>query len=50
MVKSEENIINKKEQKFKSSEFRTFFENILDAVLLTIPDGTILAANPAAEE
>ncbi len=50
MVKSEENIINKKEQQFKSSEFRIFFENILDAVLLTIPDGTILAANPAAEE
>ena len=50
MVKSEENIDNKNEKLLKSSEFRTFFENILDAVLLTIPDGTILAANPAAEE
>ncbi len=50
MVKSEENIVNNDEKHLKSSEFRTFFENILDAVLLTIPDGTILAANPAAEE
>ena len=44
---------NKKaEHVLKESEnkFRTFFENIMDAVLLTIPDGTILAANPAAEE
>jgi PAS domain S-box-containing protein len=44
---------NKKaEYVLKESEdkFRTFFENIMDAVLLTIPDGTILAANPAAEE
>ena len=40
------------ESKLKESEnkFRTFFENIMDAVLLTIPDGTILAANPAAEK
>ena len=40
------------ENELKESEnrFRTFFENIMDAVLLTIPDGTILAANPAAEQ
>jgi PAS domain S-box-containing protein len=38
------------ELKAREDKFRTFFENILDAVLLTIPDGTILAANPAAEE
>lgn len=44
---------NKKaEYILKESEnrFRTFFENIMDAVLLTIPDGTILATNPAAEK
>ena len=35
--------------KESENKFRTFFENIMDAVLLTIPDGTILAANPAAE-
>ena len=42
----------KLESKLKESEnkFRTFFENIMDAVLLTIPDGTILAANPATEK
>jgi len=42
----------KVESKLKESEnkFRTFFENIMDAVLLTIPDGTILAANPPAEK
>jgi PAS domain S-box-containing protein len=38
------------ELKERENKFRTFFENILDAVLLTIPDGTIIAANPAAEE
>jgi PAS domain-containing protein len=44
---------NKKaEYILKESEnrFRTFFENIMDAVLLTIPDVTILTANPAAEK
>jgi PAS domain S-box-containing protein len=30
--------------------FRLFFENSMDAVLMTIPDGTILKANPAACE
>jgi PAS domain S-box-containing protein len=30
------------------SLFRALFENSLDAVLLTIPDGSILSANPAA--
>ncbi|MHB8707404.1 MAG: sensor histidine kinase, partial [Desulfuromonadales bacterium] len=28
--------------------YRTLFENSLDAVLLTIPDGKVLSANPAA--
>ncbi len=34
----------------KNSEirYRAIFENSLDAILLTIPDGTILEANPAA--
>jgi PAS domain S-box-containing protein len=36
--------------KESENKFRTFFENIMDAVFLTIPDGTILAANPAAEK
>ena len=31
-------------------KFRTLFENSMDAILLTIPDGTILSANPAAEK
>ncbi|HWR33731.1 MAG TPA: PAS domain S-box protein, partial [Chitinophagaceae bacterium] len=29
-------------------KYRAFFENSLDGILLTKPDGTILAANPAA--
>jgi PAS domain S-box-containing protein len=38
------------EQALQESEqrFRLIFENSLDAILLTRPDGTILAANPAA--
>jgi PAS domain S-box-containing protein len=35
----------------RSSEdkyYRALFENSIDAVLLTVPDGTIVAANPAA--
>jgi PAS domain S-box-containing protein len=38
------------EETLRESEqrFRALFENDLDAVLLTVPDGTILAANPAA--
>jgi PAS domain S-box-containing protein/putative nucleotidyltransferase with HDIG domain len=38
------------EKQLKESEekFRSIFENSVDAILLTIPDGTILAANPAA--
>lgn len=31
-------------------KYRSLFENSLDAILLTIPDGSILAANPAACE
>ena len=30
------------------AKFRSLFENSLDAMFLTIPDGTVLAANPAA--
>jgi len=38
------------EQALSESEslFRALFENSLDAVLLTIPDGRVLSANPAA--
>ena len=38
------------EQALRESEslFRSLFENSLDAVLLTIPDGRVLSANPAA--
>ncbi len=41
----------KMEEELKSSEirFRSIYENSLDAVMLTIPDGTILSANPAAQ-
>lgn len=31
-------------------QFRSLFENSLDAILLTIPDGRILRANPAARQ
>ncbi len=44
-LKNAENKIRESENKF-----RTFFENIMDALLLTIPDGNIMAANPAAEK
>jgi PAS domain S-box-containing protein len=38
------------EQALQENEerYRSLFENSIDAVLLTLPDGTILAANPAA--
>ncbi len=46
------NISEKKlaEEELKESEekYRSFFENSLDAILLTVPDGQILQANPAA--
>ena len=32
------------------SRYRSLFDNSLDAILLTAPDGTIYAANPAASE
>jgi PAS domain S-box-containing protein len=32
----------------REEQYRAFFENSIDAVLLTSPDGTIHAANPAA--
>ena len=40
------------EKQLKESEarFRSLYENSFDAILLTKPDGSILAANPAAEE
>jgi PAS domain S-box-containing protein len=34
----------------RENKFRTLFENSMDAILLTIPDGTVLSANPAAEK
>ncbi len=39
------------EEELKSSEtrFRSLYENSLDAVMLTIPNGAILSANPAAQ-
>ena len=42
----------KAENALKDSEdrFRSFFENSMDAILVTIPDGRILSANPAACE
>ena len=38
------------ELQLKESEekYRSFFENSIDSILLTIPDGRILSANPAA--
>ncbi|MEO6895003.1 MAG: PAS domain S-box protein, partial [Ginsengibacter sp.] len=45
-------ITNKKsaEEELKQSEekYRSFFENSLDAILLTVDDGSVIAANPAA--
>ncbi|MCB0775343.1 MAG: PAS domain S-box protein [Chitinophagaceae bacterium] len=40
----------KAERKLQESEekYRTFFENSLDGIMLTAPDGKILSANPAA--
>lgn len=40
----------KAERKLQESEekYRTFFENSLDGIMLTVPDGRILSANPAA--
>ncbi|MEI2737939.1 MAG: PAS domain S-box protein [Chitinophagaceae bacterium] len=40
----------KAEMSLKESEskFRAFFENSMDGILLTIPDGRIISANPAA--
>ena len=40
------------EQALRASEarYRTLYENSLDAVMLTTPQGDILAANPAAQE
>ena len=34
--------------KDSEARFRSLFENSLDAMFMTIPDGTVLAANPAA--
>jgi PAS domain S-box-containing protein len=32
----------------KESQYRALFENNLDAIFMSVPDGTILSANPAA--
>lgn len=42
----------KAEEQIKESElkYRSFFENSMDGILLTVTDGAILAANPAACE
>lgn len=41
----------KAEQDLKTNEsrFRSVYEDSLDAIMLTIPDGTILSANPSAQ-
>jgi len=43
-------LIRKNEAELKESEekYRALFDNSMDAILLSEPDGTILAANPAA--
>ena len=43
---------NKAAQLISESEakYRAFFENSMDGILLTVSDGSILAANPAASE
>ncbi|MCY2687541.1 PAS domain S-box protein [Salinimicrobium sp. TH3] len=41
-------IISQKAIKESEERYRSFFENSLDAVMVTIPDGKILAANPSA--
>lgn len=39
---------NEQRVREKEAQYRSFFENSLDAILLTIPDGEVFAANPAA--
>ncbi|WP_202552441.1 sensor histidine kinase [Ginsengibacter hankyongi] len=54
LVGSSQNITSQKEAGYalreSEAKFRTFYENIQDALLLTVTDGNILAANPAASE
>jgi PAS domain S-box-containing protein len=38
----------KAELEHNEAKFRAFFENSMDGILLTVPDGRILSANPAA--
>ncbi|CAM4086515.1 PAS domain-containing sensor histidine kinase [Gillisia hiemivivida] len=43
-----EHINSQKAIKESEERYRSFFENSIDAVMVTIPDGSILAANPSA--
>ncbi|WP_081661792.1 PAS domain-containing sensor histidine kinase [Gillisia sp. JM1] len=43
-----EHINSQKAIKESEERYRSFFENSIDAVMVTIPDGRILAANPSA--
>jgi len=49
-AKRMEDLIEEKVREIKQSElqYRNFYENSFDGVMLTKPDGTILAANPQA--
>ena len=52
LLKFEKSERKRAEDKIKESElnYRAFFENSMDGILLTVTDGQILAANPAACE
>jgi PAS domain S-box-containing protein len=43
-----EHINSQKAIKESEERYRSFFENSIDAVMVTVPDGRILAANPSA--
>jgi|GEM_PF-649995 len=47
-LKKLKEMTNEKQLKESEEKFRSFFENSMDAMLLTSPDGKIFAANPAA--
>ncbi|MGB9980403.1 PAS domain S-box protein [Methanobacterium sp.] len=47
---TEELRLTNKELTESETRFRSLFESSLDAILLTMPDGNVLAANPAAQK
>jgi PAS domain S-box-containing protein len=48
IVKRLQRVIIEAELRERDAKFQSLFDNIMDAVLLTEPDGAVLAANPGA--